>query len=658
MIDLDTSEAPIASILVLNQDNLEMLGQCLASIGRTLNGGAIPYEVIVLFQQTSRKSADAFLEKTHGVKKLHASLNLGFGGGNNFAARIANGKYLVFLNDDATVQDGWLEALVRTAEGDGRIGAVGSRILFPDGTLQEAGVVVWSDASCHPLGRGEPPGSLAYSYLRDVDYASANGLLVRRTTFDRAGGFDQRFFPGYYEDVDLCLTIRHELGERVVYEPRSVIAHRESATANRDPNFRAFLFQRHQARLVEKWGDTLASYPAPQPDSKSAVARAVIRARGNPKQVLVVDDRVPRAGLGSGFGRTADLLNDLSSAGYAVTFLPSDRGRLPLENPLAGLGIDLVSEPLVEHLRESSRCYDIVILSRPHNFEAFYPIVRSAMPNAAIIYDVEALYHRRLLLQANQESDSLRRAALEAEADRMQALEETIARSADRLVAISESELEWLESVPGHAHVHFLRPLADDVVISPVNLEERTGAVFAAGWLAGNASPNVDALRWYVTEVLPRVRAEIPNFVTSVSGANPPLSVQSLARDGVELIGFVESTASLYSSPRVAIAPILAGAGVKIKTIEALQYGVPVVGTTVGAEGLGLTEGEEIDIADDAAVFADRIIALLSDDSLWLSRRNKFTQTIARWESERVRWREVVQDVLRAQPKVSKVTAW
>lgn len=625
-----------------------MLGDCLASIARSVDGSATAFEVIVLFQQTSTQSANAFISNVSGVRHLHARLNLGFGGGNNFAALHARGKYLVFLNDDTIVQEGWLSSLISLADCDESIGAVGSRIVFPGGTLQEAGVIVWSDGSCYPLGRGDAAGSLAYTYVRDVDYASANGLLVRRDVFERLGGFDERFFPGYYEDVDLCMGIRHKLRQRVVYEPRSVILHRESATSNRDPGLRTFLFKRNQAQFSAKWAKVLPLYPLPQPESKYAVERAALRARGNPKSVLVVDDRVPSVGLGSGFGRTADLLSDVSTAGYAVAFAPSDRAHLPTVNTLGGLGVDLVTEPLLEHLRHSGRRYDIVILSRPHNFSAFHATIRETMPSAAIIYDVEALYHRRLLLQAYRERDAARRIVLEREADALQALEERIARSADRLVAISDSEVEWLQSVDGASPVDFMRPLAHGIERTAMEIQQRTGAVFVAGWLAGDASPNVEALRWYAEHVLPRVRAAVPNFVTLVSGGNPPLGVQSMACEGLELAGFVESVGSLYRRARVAIAPILAGAGVKIKTIEALQFGVPVVATTVGAEGLSLTDGYEIDISDDPAEYANRLISLLLDDNLWISRRKKFTEVMTRWESEQIRWGEVVANILQS----------
>src|SRR5579863_4571250 len=113
MIVLKTSESPIASILILSLENLEQLGDCLESIAYSINGEDLPYEVIVLFQQMTRDRVRSFMSGIEGVRALNARLNLGFGGGNNLAARHARGKYLVFLNDDTVTQPRWLEWLVR-----------------------------------------------------------------------------------------------------------------------------------------------------------------------------------------------------------------------------------------------------------------------------------------------------------------------------------------------------------------------------------------------------------------------------------------------------------------------------------------------------------------------------------------------------------------
>ncbi len=554
------------------------------------------------------------------------------------------------MNDDAVVEPGWLEALLRTATTYPRAGAVGSRILFVDGSLQEAGGIIWSDGSTRPLGRGAPPGSLAYSYLRPVDYISANGLLMRRDDFEALGGFDARYFPAYYEDTDLCLGIRHRLEREVMYEPRAVIKHVEAASTQ-DNSFRSFLFRRNQALLCEKWGDVLPEYARPEPESPVAVTNAVLRRRGDPPRVLVIDDRLPdpgkgHGGLGSGFVRAQELFAELSDAGLAVSVYASDRSDPPTENSLSHLGVDVIEGALDEHLARPENTYDAVVISRPHNADTFLRPVRAALPNAKLIYDAEALYHKRLWIQARLEEDQERRRTREAEAAGMERLERSIASSVDVVVAISNEERDWLEAIPSHAPVELMVPLLSGIEMGSPTPTVRADAVFVAGWLGGDQSPNVDALRWYCRHVLPHVREAIPEFRTLVSGKNPPLPVMQLADETVILTGFVRSIKDLYNSALIAIAPIRMGAGVKNKTMEALQYGVPVVATTVGAEGMGLLDGVEIDISDDPREFANRIIALATDSEVWMSRRRAIFARVQAWERERSRWPDVVRKTL------------
>jgi hypothetical protein len=201
-------------------------------------------------------------------------VNLGFGPGCNQAASVARAPLLVFLNDDSTVEDGCIDALVRTASSDAEIGAVGSRILAVDGTLQEAGSVLWRDGSAAHVGEGLPPESNAYQEPRYVDYASANGLLVTRPAWDTVGGFDERFSPAYYEDVDLCLTLAAH-GFRTRYEPRARVIHRGSQSTS--SAYRGFLLSRNQRRLVEKWGHALDRFGPPPAKDTGPIFDAAVR---------------------------------------------------------------------------------------------------------------------------------------------------------------------------------------------------------------------------------------------------------------------------------------------------------------------------------------------------------------------------------------------
>jgi glycosyltransferase involved in cell wall biosynthesis len=151
-----------------------------------------------------------------------------------------------------------------------------------------------------------------------------------------------------------------------------------------------------------------------------------------------------------------------------------------------------------------------------------------------------------------------------------------------------------------------------------------------------------------VQEVLPRVRAVVPDFSLRVTGPNPPAEVRALEAPGVELIGFVPDLASLYASARVAIAPMRAGAGISIKTQEALRHGVPVVATRLAAEGLGLEATNELGPKDDPVEFASRLVALTTSSEAWSSAREDVLRLLDRQGSSVSRsWVGFVDSALR-----------
>lgn len=158
---------------------------------------------------------------------------------------------------------------------DQRVAVVGSKVLMPDGRLQEAGSVLWNDGSTSGVGRGDDPDAVPYQRRRPVDYVSFCSAMVRRTAWESAGGFDERYFPAYYEDVDLCLTLQAG-GWAVIYEPTSVVHHEQGGSASRD--FRDFISRRNQQAFVDKWTAALFQYQdAPSDGERARAAEQALR---------------------------------------------------------------------------------------------------------------------------------------------------------------------------------------------------------------------------------------------------------------------------------------------------------------------------------------------------------------------------------------------
>jgi GT2 family glycosyltransferase len=257
---------PSASIVIPVHNQAAYTEACLAQLVATLPA-RFTGEIIVV-DDASSDDTPALLARWSAtdarIRVLHNSQNRGFLHTSNRGAAAATGDVLVFLNNDTLPQPGWLPPLLRVFRDHRDAGAVGGKLLYLDGTLQEAGGVIFADGSGCNFGKHDlAVDAPLYNYLREVDYCSGALLATRRTLFERLGGFDTRFAPAYYEDTDYCFGVR-EAGYRVYYQPESAIVHIEGGTSGTDLATGAKRYQViNHAKFVEKWRDVLLRQPAP-----------------------------------------------------------------------------------------------------------------------------------------------------------------------------------------------------------------------------------------------------------------------------------------------------------------------------------------------------------------------------------------------------------
>ena len=602
MISFPTPTEPFVSLIIVGLRDAPLLERCLASIEETVLG--VSYEVILILNDPTPRLQDLILNGVRGVHITAFRANLGFGRAVNFAASKAKGRFLVLVNDDAVVVRDWLSSLLETAERHPEAGIVGGTTLHPDGTIQEAGSILWSDGSTVAVGEGETHSSMRFE--RRVDYCSGCSFLVRRNVWDDLGGFDDSFYPAYYEDVDLCLRAA-ERGWEVWYQPRSVAVHERSASTNR--MLLDFLFLRGRENFLSRWSSRLKNHESP-----GNIESAVWKSMGSPLRVLVIDDRIPMPSLGSGFGRMFDALNVMAAdRGLHVAFYGKlDEGTTSSFFPVPGIRL---IPSLEGHLGTPGVDYDAVIISRPHNALQFLELIAAALPRAALIYDAEALFHRRLHNQASFVTTKEREALL-VEAAETERLESRSIRAADRVVCISVEEADIIENLTGR-RPEVVEPWLRIGEPTRASFVERAHIGFVAGWAGGPGSPNSDALLWLARDVLPIVRVALPDSRLLVTGGSPPDDVNWLEGHGIDFVGSVLDLAEFYDQIRVAVSPTRFGSGVKLKAIEALQYGVPVVSTLEGAAGIPSNARKAVWAVDDASEFANALISLLSDHNAW-----------------------------------------
>lgn len=600
-----TNATPHVSIVIPVYNKIAYTSACLRSLAE--HAGAIPFEVIVVDDCSSDRTQER-LADVEGIRVLRNAENLGFIGSCNAGAATANGEIVLFLNNDTRVTAGWLEALVRCLDEAPSAGLVGAKLIYPDGRLQEAGGIVFNDASGWNYGRFDDPDDPRYAFRREADYCSGAAILLRTDLFRRLGGFDTRYAPAYYEDTDLAFAVR-AAGYRVYYEPASTVVHFEGITSGTDTATGIKRFQTiNHAKFAEKWKLALAKQPAP------GTPIAIASSHRATKRVLIVDATTPTPDQDSGSLRMVNLMRLLGDLGCRISFLPDNRLWVERYTPaLQAIGVEALYAPWaadpVKLFRERGAEFDVIVLSRHYVAASYLGLARLYAPRAKLIFDtVDLHYLREQRAYALEQKPELARHAAATKAQELKLI-----RESDTTLVVSDVEQKLLATDAPGARVEILSNV-HEVYGCRKPFAERRDLVFVGGF---QHPPNTDAVTWFVREVFPLVRATLPDVKFHVIGSKVPAPITALADEHVIVHGYVEDIAPYMDGCRVSVAPLRYGAGVKGKVNMAMSYGLPVVATTAAVEGMHVEPGEDVLVATDAAAFADAVIHAYGDAALW-----------------------------------------
>ena len=584
------------SIVIPFHEQFELTLRCMEAATVTAVDVALE---IILVDDGSAVDRSGVFAGIEGVEYVRLPEQQGFLVAANAGGARARGDVIVLLNNDTEPQSGWLTALLDELDRDSTIGIVGPTLLRPDGAIAEAGAVIDATGEPHILGAGLPADSAAFTSSADVGYVSGACLAVRASLWWELGGFDERYRPAYFEDVDLCQSAQTR-GYRVRHAPAARVVHFGGQSYGSDgAPAKDVAFALSQRTFRQKWKHELAA--------ASKQNRAITTAKRG--TILIVDVHVPRPDVEGGGARLYDVILALLDEGWGVALLPTDldtssRGA----QDLRAIGVVIVDG--IESARaELTTPPRAIMLCRPDPFAGYAMTLKAIWPDAALVYDSVDLHAQRLasqlLLQGREDT------GLVALVD---AIEQAAFAATDLTITVTPEEATIVQSLAPTAQVAVV-PFMYRVVDDAPGPDGRAGILFLGGY---RHAPNVDAALRLAHGVLPAIRSELPDATLTIAGSYPPEHVVALGeRAGIAVLGYVADLAAVHALALACVAPIEWGAGINTKLITAMAHGLPVITTSLGATGLGGEAGEHYLLAETDAEFAASYQRLVEDKELW-----------------------------------------
>ena len=440
-------------------------------------------------------------------------------------------------------------------------------------------------------------------------------MMVLRDIFEELGRFDTAYSPAYYEDTDLCMSAQHA-GYRVRYQPASRIIHHEGASHGTDASDTGSL-KHHQVlnheTFLRKWHLQLAARRA------NGVEPELEKERDVAIRVLILDARMLTPDQDSGSLRMLNMIRAFRQLGAKVTLAPQNLiANEPYSSDLQRSGVEVIAEPhyrnIDDIINERGAEFDIVVLSRLEVAAEMLSLVRRHCVNASVVYDTVDLHFLRQIREHRLNGE----VSGGFDHERTRELEIMCTQRADVTFVCSTSEKSLLRDLVPDASIEVVGNI-HEIAPTKTPVGDRRGMLFVGGF---EHPPNLDAVEWFIAEVLPLVVAQIPNALLHVIGSKVPPGLHALSGPHVRIHGFVPDLEPFYESVRIVVAPLRFGAGVKGKVTQALSHGVPCIGTSVAFEGSGFLDGRDVIVADEPSAFAEACIALNADDSQWQALRS------------------------------------
>jgi GT2 family glycosyltransferase/glycosyltransferase involved in cell wall biosynthesis len=595
---------PQVSIIIPAHDNVHVTYLALCALLVAHNHAS--FEVIVVDDASTDATAD--LEQiVSGITVIRNTEPQRFIRACNAGVAAARGQYVVLLNNDTEATTGWLDALIDAFHRFDDVGLAGSKLLYPDGALQDGGGIVWGSGNPWNYGNRQNPWDPRFCYARQADYLSGAALMTTRAIWDEVGGLSNYLEPMYFEDTDLAFKMR-EAGYKTWFVPSSIVYHFEGTTSGNDTSTGFKRYQEiNRPKFKRRWARDFSG------NGKDGHLPDLEKDRGIVGRVLFIDYTTPREDRDAGSYAARREIELVQSLSYKVTFLPENLAHLgSYTEDLEKSGVEVITAPffmsVAEFLEKRAAEFDAVYITRYYVAQNTLHRIRELAPAARIILNNADLHFLRELRAALSEKDPSRLVAMRSVRDQ----ELAMMQKADLVLSYNEVEHGVIAShTDGRARVMTCPWVVETPAAIPP-LKARAGLSFLGSF---NHHPNTEGVKWFCAEVMPRL-ADTQAHLT-IYGSGMGDDIAALACDTVDPVGFVADVADAYGRHRIFVAPLLSGAGIKGKVLSAIAHGIPTVLTPVAAEGIGLRHGHDCFIAQTPQDWADAIARLSQDDALW-----------------------------------------
>lgn len=606
------------SIIIPCFNKFEYTRNCINSIARNTETD-ISYEIIVIDDKSSDKTSKIENFYTN-IKVIRNNENKGFLRNVNHGARLAQGEFLLLLNNDTIVLKEWLASMLEVFDNFKNIGAVGSKLIFPNGMLQEAGGYITQDQHFGNYGKFNSIFDQRYNYIREVDYVSGACLLIKRDLWNELDGFDESYLPAYFEDTDLCMRIRKK-GYRVMYTPLSNIIHFESISykSNKSTN-KEHQLSKNKSIFINRWLEEIDKTHLPLKQGKAFNYERL----NNCPTILYIDEEPPNDyACGSKLSKLyVELLVEM---GYIVKYLPMNINPYN-EKYIMGLSIKGIeccafetkkgnyasikaenSTGFESWMKSRAHCFDYYLLSRPRS-KKYIEVIKKYDPGARFFYhpaDLHFLRNQRKSDICNSEY-SLSQKVLDKAQTKTKEKELYMLRNAEAVLHVSTYENRYLNnnySINNGIIIPCLFFEKDNNLLKHSNPKELM-------FVGSQHEASTDAINWFIKEIFPLITKHYPETIINIIGKCGQKIIPS---QNIKVHNCVSDTElEKYYKSCISVIPLRYGAGVKGKVLEAMHYHTPFVSTRIGLEGIqGIEDAKKA--ANTPVEFANEICCLLKN---------------------------------------------